>query len=363
MVTAAANAAERRPRAEIRTEPDDFVVAEIPAYEPSGVGGYAFLTLDKRSVTTLEAVRCVARHLDLKPDAVSFAGMKDRHAVTRQRISLPWGAERPLTDLMACLHDIAPPVGGSLSFSEPSRHSHGLKPGHLRGNRFQLRLRGLSAERAEHVAEGLHRIGRQGLPNRFGPQRFGRHGTLGEDALNWVRGEAKPPRDRRQRRLWFSAFQSLLFNRVLDARLADDSVYTVVFGDLAQKHDTGGMFDVPLGAGPEFDDAVGRAERALISATGPMFGNKMRLPLQDGAPRRLEEAVLRSALGPDADLSVLKPFKTMGAGTRRPLRLVPEAMTTSARPDGLVCAFVLPKGGYATTVLEQVCVPIDVSSP
>ncbi|MEJ7735382.1 MAG: tRNA pseudouridine(13) synthase TruD, partial [Polyangiaceae bacterium] len=273
------------PRAVIRSEPADFVVVELPAYAPSGRGEHLYVTFRKTGRTTPDAVRDIARALDLDARSAGWAGMKDRHAVTTQTVSflLPLG------------RDPAEALGLSLpgiEILEATRHDNRLKPGHLEGNRFQIRLRGLEAGAAEAVRARLEGLARTGVPNAFGPQRFGRDGDNPARALDWLAGRAPGPRDKNARRLLMSALQSWMFNRVVEARVADGTWATVLEGDVAKKHDSGGLFTV---SAADLDDAVARATAGALSATGPMFGVKMRWP--EGAPLALEERVLEQALG------------------------------------------------------------------
>jgi len=329
-----------RPEATIRQTPDDFVVHEIPAYAPSGEGDHVFVHLEKRGLTTLELVRRLAEATDTSKDDIGFAGMKDRHAVTTQWVSIPWREPVDALEPHLVLDDVR--------VLEVSRHGHKLRTGHLHGNRFTLTLRDLVPGAAAEIADGLRLLAEAGVPNAFGPQRFGRDGTLGEDATAWVRGERRAPKDKRKRRLWFSSFQSLLFNRILSMRQQSNTLTTALVGDLVRKHDTGGMFTVSEEDAP---DAAARASAGRLSATGPMFGTKMRWP--EGEIAALEREVLASAIG-DTDLG---PFKRYGEGTRRSLRFMLEELDIrSAEADEhLTVSFVLPKGAYATTVLSEVC--------
>ncbi|UQA58721.1 tRNA pseudouridine(13) synthase TruD [Polyangium aurulentum] len=339
------------PLATIRRTPEDFVVEEIPAYAPSGKGEHLFVTLRKTGRNTMDVVRDLARALGADPRSVGYAGMKDRHAVTTQTISLPFPIARPAEE---ALSGVALP---GVEILGVIRHDNKLKPGHLVGNRFRITLRDLSAEQAASVRARLEEVGRVGVPNSFGPQRFGRDGDNPERALAWLRGQTRGPRDRREQRLLFSSLQSLLFNRVLERRVADGTWAKVLPGDLAKKHDSGGMFLVPE-SGPELDDAQARAEQGAISATGPMFGAKMRWP--EGAPAKLERDVLEGAGVQDLQL---ENFRSHGEGTRRPLRLMVGDLEVHG-PDadgGLTVSFVLPKGGYATTVLAEACRLADAS--
>jgi tRNA pseudouridine13 synthase len=243
-----------------------------------------------------------------------------------------------------------------------ARHDNKLKPGHLLGNRFTLILRGIDPGELAEARAILEEAGRVGVPNAFGPQRFGRDGANPERALAWLAGKERGPRDKRDQRMLFSALQSLLFNEVLEKRIAAGTWSTVLAGDVAKKHDSGGLFDVPL-EGPELDDARARADAGAITATGPMYGAKMRWPT--GEPLAIERAVLDASALDDA---LLEARKSLGEGTRRALRLEVKEMavteeivsasgTKPAGPvgsaPGIVVRFVLPKGGYATTVLGR----------
>jgi tRNA pseudouridine13 synthase len=275
--------------------------------------------------------------------------MKDKHAVTTQQISFPFPRER---DVEQALGAVA--IDG-LEVLRACRHPHKLRTGHLRANRFDLRLRQIAPTALQAARIELEAIGERGVPNAFGPQRFGRGGDNAERALAWLSGTQKRPRDRKQQRLMFSALQSWLFNKALDERQRDGTWNRVVSGDLALKHDSGGMFIVPRD-GPELAEAESRAERCQLSATGPMFGAKMRRP--EGRAAELEAAVLDSA---GVALELFERNKKLGAGTRRSLRLVVSELDVQHQPsDGsLRVSFVLPKGGYATTVLSRVFRLID----
>ncbi|WP_438037115.1 tRNA pseudouridine(13) synthase TruD [Sorangium sp. So ce204] len=361
------------PTALLRSSPADFIVEELPAYAPSGRGEHVFVTFRKTGRTTLDAVRAIALALGADPGSAGFAGMKDRHAITTQTASF----QLPLAQDPAPLLEKAELPG--IEVLAVARHDNKLKPGHLLGNRFRIALRGIAPAALPLAERRLAEIGRAGVPNAFGPQRFGRNGDNPERALAWIAGRERGPRDKREQRLLFSALQSLWFNEVLARREADGTWSAVLPGDLAKKRDSGGLFLVPL-EGPELADAEARAAALAISATGPMFGRKMRWP--EGAPGALEREVLTAAIG---DPRRLDAFAHAGEGTRRPLRLEVDGLEVSTLeaaageaavsattpgaaddPDvrhGIVVSFVLPKGGYATTVLGRVFRLVDASAP
>jgi tRNA pseudouridine13 synthase len=323
----------------------------LPAYAPSGRGEHLYVTFRKTGRTTMDAVRAIARALEVDPRGAGWAGLKDRHAITTQTASFPLPMKRD--------GDVALALSlPGIEVLEARRHDNRLKPGHLAGNRFTIALRNLAASDAASVRARLEEAARRGVPNAFGPQRFGRDGDNPERALAWLGGRIDGPRDRREQRLLFSALQSLLYNRLLERRIADGSWATVLAGDVAKKHDTGGLFTVEASEA-EVQDAQARAAAGAISATGPMFGSKMRWP--EGTPLALEREVLEAAIG---DPSLLARARHLGEGTRRALRLMVSNLTITPLPGdaGLEVAFVLPKGGYATTVLSTACHIDDASA-
>jgi tRNA pseudouridine13 synthase len=340
------------PLATIRTTPEDFIVEEIPAYPASGKGEHLFVTLRKTGRTTMDVARELARSFGADQRGVGYAGMKDRHAITTQTFSLPVPIAVDYESTLAKLS-----LNG-VEIIEAKRHDNKLKPGHLDGNRFFLKLRCASVEDALSIRAKLEETARVGAPNLFGPQRFGRDGNNPTRALAWLGGKERGPRDRHEQRLLFSALQSLLFNQVLEKRMADGTWTQVLPGDLAKKHDSGGLFLV-ANDGPELEDAKARATSLAISATGPMFGAKMRWP--ERIVKDLEMDVLTKVM---PDLTRLEDFRAYGEGTRRSLRM--EVLEfKAADPDAsgmLMVSFVLPKGGYATTVLATACRLADATA-
>lgn len=345
-----------KPAAKIKNTPEDFVVEEIPAYEPSGTGEHVFVHFEKRNLTTDAAVRAITRALGVDMRAVGIAGMKDKIAVTTQWISLPAPAKE--TSIEEKIGALA--IDG-VRILAAKRHGNKLKTGHLRGNRFDLVVRGIARDRLPAALVELERVGREGVPNAFGTQRFGKHGDTHEQARAWLTGKARPPSDARLRRLHFSALQSVIFNAVLDARLADGTWNVPQQGDLLKKEDTGGLF---LCTDVQTDRE--RASRGELCPTGPIVGDRMRQP--EGEVRALEERIAAPWLeGID-----LHRARALGEGTRRGLRLAVDGLSVAELMDSeaeagreqeqaLRVRFVLPKGAYATTVLSNVFEIVDAS--
>jgi tRNA pseudouridine13 synthase len=318
----------------VRAAPEDFQVDEVPAYLPSGAGPHLYLRIEKRGLSTRDAVRALGRALGVPERDAGFAGMKDKQAVTTQWLSFPvTGHPEPGA--------LAAP---GLRILEVSRHANKLRPGHVRANVFSLLVRGGDPARARAVAEAL---AARGLPNFFGPQRFGTEGRNAEVGRALLCGEATPEarraaRDRFLRRLSISAYQALLFNRWLAERIADGLFAAALAGDVMKKLDTGGLFtcEDPATDGP-------RVARFEISPAGPMFGHKLRPAAGDALLR--EERILA------ADGMTLEGFARGGGeaeGTRRAARL-PARVEIEPEGDGYRARFELPKGSYATVILRE----------
>jgi tRNA pseudouridine13 synthase len=334
-----------RPRGVIKRSPEDFVVDEIPAYDPAGVGDHVYVRFRKRGLNTDAVVRAIATAVGADVRECGVAGLKDKVAVTTQWISL-LGRDPELEARVKGLT-----IEG-VEILEVSRHGNKLRTGHLRGNRFELVVRGVEATAIDDAVAAFARIGEEGVPNAFGAQRFGRDGDTAIRARAWLTGKERAPADRRLRRLHFSALQSAIFNAVLEARVADGTWAVPIDGDLLKKEDTGGIF---LCADVQGDRE--RAARGEICPTGPILGDRMRQPEREALA--LEQRIAT----PFIEGIDLRRARSLGEGTRRPLRLrvtetLAEPMNSSRDSEvegaALRVRFVLPKGAYATTVLSNV---------
>ncbi|WP_102127056.1 tRNA pseudouridine(13) synthase TruD [Deinococcus planocerae] len=314
-------------RGRLRARPEDFRVEELPAYPLSGEGEHLYLHLEKTGHTTAHVVRELCAQLGVRDRDVGVAGLKDRHAVTTQWVSVPAKYEERL------------PAFGmeGVRVLETARHTNKLGLGHLRGNRFVVRVREAPGA-ADTAADTLALLVARGVPNYFGPQRFGLRGLNAEEGLRVLRGESRL-RDPRVRRFLTTSVQSLVFNRFLSLRLERDLFDRLLAGDMAKKHDTGGVFLVedPHAESP-------RAERGEVSATGTLFGKKAR-PLTLDAGELEREALSEFGLTPEVFAS--------RRGDRRLTRVFLEGAELRPGEDGYTVAFTLPRGSFATSVLRE----------
>ena len=328
----------------IKELPEDFVVEEIPSYLPCGEGDHVMVLVEKRSMNTDEVARVLASAAEVRVSEVGFAGRKDKHAVTSQWFSVP--ATKAPGDLAAL-------EGESFKVLEAARHRNKLKTGHLRGNRFTVVVRGVAADAQLRARDILERIEREGLPNTFGPQRFGRGGENVRATLAWLAGERRRPKDSRRRRLQVSALQSLLFNRVVERRIQGGLLSRALRGDVAKLHTTGGMFVVE-----DVEEVTARIKAREVSPTGPIFGARMWWPEHDALD--LESSTLEQA---GLDRAFLERFRKDGRGSRRLARVFPEGMTVHHEGDTMTLAFTLDAGAFATTLLAEVTKAPELKCP
>lgn len=320
-------------QARMREAPEDFRVDELDAFEASGAGEHLLLEIEKRGMNTGFAAKRIAEWAGVPEMSVGHAGLKDRHAVARQRFSvhLP-GREAP---------DIAGLEGEGLRVLGHARHARKLPRGALAGNRFDLVLRGVQGE-ADAIEQRLQAIAARGVPNAFGEQRFGHGGGNVAEALAMFAGRRVR---REQRGLLLSAARSELFNRVLDTRVAAGTWDRALPGEAWILDGSRSVF------GPEpFDEALAARLAAFdIHPSGPLWG-KGALRTTDEV-LALELAVLET---PDA-ASLVEGLEKAGLRQeRRALRLVPADLAWD-RPavDAVRLRFSLPPGTYATAVLAE----------
>jgi tRNA pseudouridine13 synthase len=384
-------------RASFRESLEDFEVEEIPLYAASGAGTHTYVLIEKRGVSTIEAIRRIAARLGRRSGEVGYAGLKDARAVARQRISIEHLAE-------ADRAKIPDEHVRALAFE---RHTNKLQAGHLRGNAFRIALRGASTEDERAARAALDQLAREGVPNHFGRQRFGSvratthllgfallsekwevllstllgrpeaaesprvrdararydagdlEGALGlfppkfraeRTALKALlargadpaRAVAAIPREERQ--LYANAAQSWLFNGLLDERLAAGALARLEPGDVAFIHGKGASFVVEDAAQEQ-----PRADRFEISPAGPLFGPKLLQARGEpgtrearalaGAGLALESFAARIAMAPK--------------GARRPYRVPLGEASLTREGDALRLAFALPAGCYATSVVSE----------
>lgn len=398
----------------IKARPEDFLVEEIPAYEPCGEGEHLYLFVEKRNLSTSHVVRLIAEHFGVRRDAVGVAGLKDKMAVTRQMISVHTPGKKP-EDFPSFDH-----TGVTVHWTD--RHTNKLRRGHLAGNRFIIRIRDVEPSKVVLAHKSLAMLAREGVPNVIGPQRFGHLGNNHIVGLALIKGDPervmdellgpKPavPRaqaegralyaagryeealhafpkslhterrilaalarrqlpknavraiERMQVGFYVTALQSAVFNRVLSERMmrpgdAGGGIGMLHAGDVAFKHDSGALFSV---AGEDIESLRPRLAAFEVSPSGPMWGHRMVRAC--GAVDAAEVAALAGfGLSPEALEGYAKRAWDPEPGQRRPLRVQLTQPDIEAGVDEhgayIKCRFELPRGSFATTVMDEIIKP------
>ena len=328
--------------ANIRSQPEDFFVEEIAGFEPSGTGEHLLLTVEKRGMNTAFAAKTIAQWAGVDESAIGYAGLKDRHAVTRQRFSV-WLPKRVAPGIDTLETD-------ELHVLDHAWHGRKLPRGALVGNRFVLVLREVVGERAG-IEERLKAIGARGVPNYFGEQRFG-HG--GENVRKAVAMFAGRRVRREERGLLLSAARSELFNRVLAMRVEAGCWDAALDGEVWMLDGSHSVFG-PEAMTPELQ---ARLEAFDIHPTGPLWGI--------GELRSIDEARRHEVEAMQGDTANRLRDGLERAGLkqeRRALRLRHADLHWQWQTDGaLELAFTLPPGAYATAVLRELGEITDVAS-
>lgn len=318
-------------QAQLRTAPDDFRVEEVLGYDADGQGEHALLWVEKRGANTDWVARELAKFAGVSSVGVGYAGMKDRHAVTRQTFSVQL-AGKPDPDWSTFPH-------AEVKVLAATRHSRKLKRGALRGNRFVLVLRQVRGDRAAAECV-LRQIAARGVPNYYGEQRFGREGGNVAQARSMFAGR-RVERDKRS--FLLSAARSQIFNSVLAARVERDAWDTPLDGEIWALAGSRSWF------GPEpFSDVLAeRLGRLDIHPSGPLWG-------QGELPSRDEAGALEQSIAHEySDLATGLAAARMDQ-ERRPLRLVPTDLTWRwLENNALELSFELPAGAYATVVVRE----------
>jgi tRNA pseudouridine13 synthase len=318
----------------LRCSPEDFEVEEIARVTPSGEGAHLWLWVEKRLANTDWVARQLAAAYGCAPRDMGYAGLKDRHAVTRQWFSLP-------------LAEGAPEQPERLEIEgtrvlKARRHTRKLKRGTLDGNRFRLLIREFDGDEAA-TAQRLETIGAGGVPNYFGPQRFGHGGQNVARGFDALKNGVRLPRNKRS--IYLSALRSYLFNQVLAERVRRGDWNAITSGELAMLDGTHSVFPCE-NTDAEIEERCGRHD---IHPTGPMPGKGGTAPT--GAVLELESTVLGG--WPElVDVLAAQGVKA----DRRALRLIPAGLEWAFSDGALRLSFTLPPGAYATTVLREILV-------
>ncbi len=331
--------------ARLKAKAEDFQVTEELGFAPSGAGEHLCLEVEKTGLTTTEAASRLTEAAGLKRADVGYAGMKDKRARTRQWFSLRLPANEEARLQMA--------EDGELRILRSLRNHRKIRIGGHRANRFVITLRDFRGAR-EEMESRLRALARMGVPNYFGPQRFGRQFGNLETVESHIRaqgGESATKISKNERSLLYSATRAAMFNLALSTRLVRGDWNRYVTGDVLSLDGSGRLFLAEEGAWN--DDLRQRLAALDIHITGPLPG---AAPAQSkyetrGEAADIEIAVLRQ------NAAMLDWLKREGlrAG-RRPLRFALRYLDWNWTDSGLILRFMLARGCYATSLLRELCI-------
>lgn len=314
----------------IRTSPEDFQVDEELGFDLVGEGEHVCLHIRKRNSNTDFIAKQIARLAGVKNMDVSYAGLKDRNAVTTQWFSI-------------YLSNKSEPDWSQLNFDEVEvievkRHNRKLRRGSLKGNHFKLVVRELDGD-SSSLEQRLQTISNSGVPNYFGEQRFGRDNLAKATGLFNAEFKIK---DRNKRSMYLSAARSAIFNEVLSKRVAAASWNQALEGDLMMLDGSHSVFSVEM-----VDDEIKcRIAEFDIHPTGPLWGRGRLVTAADA--QQLEQQC--------ADNFALFCDGLEKAGMkqeRRALRLPVSQLDWQLDGNSLSLSFFLSSGSYATSVLRE----------
>ena len=316
-------------RGTLRAEPEDFVVEENLGFGPSGTGQHVLLKIRKRNANTQWVVRKLAKICGCHPRDIGYAGLKDRRAIAIQWFTVP--QSRLTLDVWRTMRE------PDFEVLEAEAHSRKLPRGALAGNRFMVRIRNIEVADAE-LAARVAEIGRRGVPNYFGPQRFGRDGAnLARiaDGLGALRHQ--------ERGFVLSAARSLVFNAVLTERVRDGSWDRLEAGDIANLDGRGSIFPVDT-----LDQTLSeRCEQLDLHPTGPLWGR--------GTPAtRLRVSELEMRIAAEFPQPCALTAEAAMEQERRALRLAVRDLSWEREAAAILIHFRLMRGSFATMVVREI---------
>lgn len=316
---------------QLKNSPDDFIVEEQLGFSLTGEGEHLFLYIEKRGLNTEELVKALARSLQRPAKTISYAGLKDRQATTRQWLSIHCPGEH--------IENADSLNGEGWRVLQSSRHNKKLKTGALSANQFQLVLR--EVDQINVVEQRLAQVKKSGVPNYFGEQRFGYQGQNLIKAQQVLFDNAKI-KDRFLRGIYYSAARSMLFNLILSRRIELQNWNKALAGDVMQLSGTHSIFQIE-----QPDEAiVQRVAELDLSPAAPLWGK--------GAEMATAEAL-------DLQQDILREYQNWCEALERhdlqrayrALRLPVTDLIWQWQDNNLSLQFSLDAGCYATSVVRE----------
>ena len=313
----------------LKAECADFVVKEQLGYDMSGDGEFVAVKVRKTDCNTLFVGEQLAKFAGISARNMSYAGLKDRKAVTEQWFSLQMPGQ-PTPDFSQFSLE-------GVEILDVTRHQRKIRIGSLQGNHFKILLR--NAEETDELKERLDFLAKNGFPNYFTEQRFGRDGNNLTQALRWANGEIKV-KDRNKRSFYLSAARSEMFNLIVSKRMELNLAQQILVGDVLQLNGSHSWFVVD-----ESEDLAQLQQRLAqqdVLLTAPLIGEEEKSAVD------FEHEIFAQHQA----LFALMHQERMKAA-RRPILMQPQHFQWQFEPNGLRLQFALPAGSYATALIRE----------
>ena len=313
----------------LKAECADFVVKEQLGYDMSGDGEFVAVKVRKTDCNTLFVGEQLAKFAGISARNMSYAGLKDRKAVTEQWFSLQMPGQ-PTPDFSQFSLE-------GVEILDVTRHQRKIRIGSLQGNHFEILLR--NAEETDELKVRLDFLAKNGFPNYFTEQRFGRDGNNLTQALRWANGEIKV-KDRNKRSFYLSAARSEIFNLIVSKRLELNLAQQILVGDVLQLNGSHSWFVVD-----ESEDLAQLQQRLAqqdVLLTAPLIGEEEKSAVD------FEHEIFAQH---QALFALMRQERMKAA--RRPILMHPQYFQWQFEPNGLRLQFALPAGSYATALIRE----------
>ncbi|KAB2825638.1 MULTISPECIES: tRNA pseudouridine(13) synthase TruD [Aliivibrio] len=319
--------------------PEHFIVKEVLGFTFTGKGEHLMVKIRKTGENTKYVANELAKFCGVKSKDISWAGLKDRHAITEQWLSV----HLPKSDhLKFALFEATHP---GVEILEMTRHNKKLRPGDLLGNSFQLIATEVTD--MEDVLARLEKVKLTGVPNYFGAQRFGHEGNNVTEARRWGRENVRT-RDNTKRSFYLSAARSWIFNHIVSQRITEGYFTQPVDGDILL--DENGR---TVNENVTSEENIQKVQNGDWSISAALAGDN-QLPTSETA-LTLEQPQLDA----EPDLMALIRGNRM-RHERRAVELHPENLSWSAEGDTLTLNFSLTSGSFATVIMRELLQEIEV---
>ncbi|QIM64430.1 tRNA pseudouridine(13) synthase TruD [Frederiksenia canicola] len=314
----------------LKAEFADFIVKEELGYSLAGEGEFVAVKVRKTNANTLFVGEKLAEFAGVSAKNMSYAGLKDRHAITEQWFCLHLAGKAAPDFSQFQLDDV--------EILEITRHNRKIRVGSLDGNHFELLLR--DVVESDELTLRLDRLQAVGFPNYFTEQRFGRDGYNLTQAQRWAAGEIQV-NDRKKRSFYLSAARSEIFNLIVSDRIAAGFVDQVLEHDIVQLAGSNSWF---VAQANELEELNKRLDSGDILLTAALIGENS---LEQTVSERERSIVAEQTLL----LNLMKKARMNAA--RRAMLCKPENLRWQFEPEGLRLQFFLPAGSYATGLVRE----------